>query len=55
MVEDAEQKDMRLRQLGKKYFPEGYDMEADMQRNAARTLVLAFQIEHCTGKRVREK
>lgn len=55
VVEDAEQKNMRLRQLGKKYFPEGYDMEADMQRNAARALVLAFQIEHCTGKRVREK
>ena len=55
VVEDAEEKDKRLRQLGKKYFPEGYDMEADMQRNAARAVVLAFRIEHCTGKRVREK
>lgn len=46
---------MRLRLLGEKYFPEGYDMESDMQRNAARAVVLAFRVEHCTGKRVREK
>ena len=55
LVEDAKEKDLRLRQLGKKYFPEGYDVEADMQRNAAHAVVLAFRIEHCTGKRVREK
>ena len=55
VVEDVEEKNMRLRLIGKKYFPEGYDMEADMQRNAARALVLAFRIEHCSGKRVREK
>ncbi len=55
IVEEAEEKDKRLRQLGKKYFPEGYDMELDMQRNAARAVVLAFHIEHCTGKRVKEK
>lgn len=30
-------------------------MEADMQRNAARALVLVFSIEHMSGKRVREK
>ena len=55
VIEDDLEKDMRLRQLGKKYFPDGYDMESDMQRNAARAVVLAFTIEHYSGKRVREK
>lgn len=55
ILQDAAEKDRFLRQLGAKYFPEGYDMEADMQRNAARALVLVFSIEHMSGKRVREK
>ena len=55
ILEDEEEKDRRLRQLGSKYFPEGYDLETDMQRNAPRALVLEFSIEHMTGKRVREK
>lgn len=42
-------------QLGAKYFPDGYDIETDMQRNAARALVLVFTIEHMSGKRVKEK
>ncbi|MBO6169884.1 MAG: pyridoxamine 5'-phosphate oxidase family protein [Bacteroidales bacterium] len=55
VLEDEAEKDSYLRQLGAKYFPDGYDIEADMQRNAARALVLAFTIEHMSGKRVREK
>jgi nitroimidazol reductase NimA-like FMN-containing flavoprotein (pyridoxamine 5'-phosphate oxidase superfamily) len=55
VIEDEQEKDRRLRQLGQKYFPDGYDMESDLQRNAGHALVLAFRIEHCTGKRVREK
>ena len=54
-LEDEAEKDSRLRQLGAKYFPDGYDMEADMQRNAPRALILVFSIEHMSGKRVREK
>ena len=55
ILEDEAEKDRRLRQLGAKYFPDGYDIESDMQRNALRALVLAFTIEHMSGKRVREK
>ena len=55
VLEDEAEKDSYLRQLGAKYFPDGYDIEADMQRNAARALVFAFTIEHMSGKRVREK
>ena len=52
--EDAERLAM-LRKLGSKYFPEGYDMEADMVKNAPRAAMLDFSIEHMSGKRVREK
>ena len=38
-----------------KYFPGGYDIEADMVKNAPRALVLALTIEHMSGKHVREK
>lgn len=55
LVEDADEKDQRLRQLGGKYFPDGYDIDADMLKNAPRTELLEFSIEHFTGKRVREK
>jgi len=52
---DGQQKDSCLRALGRKYFPQGYDLEGDMKRNAPRAEVLEFTIEHMTGKRVREK
>ena len=48
-------KDKYLRLLGGKYFPEGYDIEKDMVKNASRANVLEFTIEHFTGKSVREK
>ena len=52
--DDAERLAM-LRKLGSKYFPEGYDMEADMTKNGPRAAMLDFEIEHMSGKRVREK
>lgn len=55
ILEDEKEKDNYLRQLGAKYFPDGYDIESDMQRNAPRAIVLVFTIEHMSGKRVREK
>ena len=55
IMEDEPQKDVFLRQIGAKYFPAGYDIETDMQRNAPRALVLEFDVEHISGKRVREK
>lgn len=55
IMEDDAEKDKYLRLLGAKYFPEGYDIEKDMANNAPRANVLEFTIEHCTGKRVREK
>jgi nitroimidazol reductase NimA-like FMN-containing flavoprotein (pyridoxamine 5'-phosphate oxidase superfamily) len=54
-VEDAALADAKLRLLGKKYFPEGYDLEGDMKSNAPNALVLAMKIEHVSGKRVKEK
>ena len=51
---DAHERIQRLRQLGSKYFPEQYDLEGDLQRNGPRAEVLEFQIEHLSGKRVKE-
>ena len=44
-----------LRQLGERYFPPTEDIEADIERNKNRVAVLALEIEHLSGKRVREK
>lgn len=54
IVEDQEERMEILKILGKKYFPEGYDMERDLAMNAHRAAVLCFTIEHVTGKRVKE-
>jgi len=54
-VSDPAEHERLLRTLGKKYFPEGYDIDADMIKNAPRALVLELTIEHMTGKHVREK
>ena len=54
-ISDQAEHDRLLRLLGAKYFPEGYDIDADMVRNAPRALVLELTIEHMTGKHVREK
>ena len=52
--EDRERTE-RLRSLAGKYFPVGYDTEADILRNGPNAVVLAFTIEHISGKAVREK
>lgn len=54
-ISDQAEHDKLLRLLGAKYFQEGYDIDADMVRNAPRALVLELAIEHMTGKHVREK
>lgn len=54
-VDDGVRKDALLRQLGAKYFPQGYDLEGDMAKNAPRAEVLELRIEHLSGKRVKEK
>ena len=55
VVSDEAERRARLRQLGAKYFPEGYDIDGDMTKNAPRAAVLDFTVEHMSGKRVREK
>ena len=54
-VSENEEKDRLLRLIGAKYFPEGYDIESDMAKNAGNALILEIQIDHLTGKHVREK
>lgn len=55
IVDDASRANALLRRLGAKYFPQGYDMEGDMLKNAPHAFVLGMRIEHMSGKRVREK
>ncbi|MED9996406.1 MAG: pyridoxamine 5'-phosphate oxidase family protein [Paludibacteraceae bacterium] len=54
IIEDQDERMEILKSLGKKYFPEGYDMEKDLKMNAHRAAVLCLAIEHITGKRVKE-
>ena len=54
VVEDQDERMEILKTLGKKYFPEGYDMEKDLRINAHRAAVLCLSIDHMTGKRVKE-
>jgi nitroimidazol reductase NimA-like FMN-containing flavoprotein (pyridoxamine 5'-phosphate oxidase superfamily) len=55
IVADERERMDRLRSLAGKYFPAGYDTETDILRNGPRAEVLAFTIEHISGKAVREK
>ena len=55
IVSDDAQRLQGLRILGQKYFPQGYDMEADIVKNGPRAALLDFTIEHMSGKQVREK
>lgn len=54
-VADEAERHARLLSLAQKYFPEGYDIEADITHNGPRAEILEFTIEHLTGKAVREK
>ena len=55
IVTDEAEHTARLRQFGAKYFPEGYDIDSDMMKNGPRAAVLDFEVEHISGKRVKEK
>lgn len=55
IVEDPARKNAHLRLLGTKYFPQDYDIEADMAQDGPNAFILELQIEHMSGKRVREK
>jgi len=54
-VRDEREIDRLLRLIGAKYFPEGYDLEEDMAKNARNALILEITIDHMSGKHVREK
>ena len=54
-VMDEKEKDRLLRLIGAKFFPEGYDMEGDMAKNARNALIQEITIDHMSGKHVREK
>jgi nitroimidazol reductase NimA-like FMN-containing flavoprotein (pyridoxamine 5'-phosphate oxidase superfamily) len=55
IIDDPVTKDVKLRLLGAKYFPESYDISADMAQSAPNAVVLELEIEHLSGKHVREK
>ena len=55
VIDDEGERLCRLRQLGRKYFPEGYDLESEISHSGPNAVVLKFEIEHFTGKRVKEK
>ena len=44
-----------LRAIGAKFFPEEYDLDGDMVKNARNALILEITIDHMSGKHVREK
>ena len=55
VLEDAEERITRLRQLGQKYYPDAESVESEIERDAARAVVLELTPAHITGKRVHEK
>ena len=55
IVTDDTERITRLRQLGSKDVPDGYDIDSDMMKNGPRAAVLDFEIEHLSGKQVKEK
>lgn len=55
VVDDEETKLRVLWSMAGKYFPADYDTEGDIARSFARVAVLRFEIEHLSGKAVREK
>lgn len=54
-VSDEENRNRLLRLLGGKYLPTKEMLEDEMRQAAARAAVLDLEIEHMTGKRIREK
>ena len=54
-ITDEVEKTQKLRLLGNKYFPDREMTEKDIEKNAARCLVIELCIEHMTGKHVHER
>ena len=54
IVEDEEVKIDRLRKLGRKYYPTPEGVEIEIEKFAAKALVLKLSMEHVTGKLVNE-
>ena len=54
-VSEEKEKNRLLRLIGAKFFPEGYDIEGDMAKNAGNALILGITIDHMSGKHVRKK
>ncbi|MBR0287078.1 MAG: hypothetical protein IJQ96_08685 [Bacteroidales bacterium] len=52
---DLKAQNKTVRQIGAKYYPEGYDLERDMAKNARNALTMGITIDHMSGKHVREK
>ena len=55
IVADERERVDRLRSLAGKYFPDSHDTESDILHNGPKAEILAFTIEHVSGKAVREK
>jgi nitroimidazol reductase NimA-like FMN-containing flavoprotein (pyridoxamine 5'-phosphate oxidase superfamily) len=54
IIGNEDERAKRLRQLGEKYFPDGYNIDAELINNGSRVAVLDLKIDHFTGKRVKE-
>lgn len=54
-VKDEVLKNRVLLGLSERFFPEGYDIESDMKKNGPKTDIIEIEIEHMSGKRVKEK
>lgn len=44
-----------LRKLGNKYYPTPDDVDAEISKDGAKTLLVRINIEHMTGKKIHEK
>lgn len=55
VVSDEVERLDKLRKLGLKYYPSADEVEEEIRRDMKRALLLRFDIEHMSGKRVHEK
>lgn len=54
-IDEPELQEERLRSLGLKYYPTPEGVEEELKQDASHAQILAFDIEHMTGKLVKEK
>lgn len=55
IVEDEREVMKALHMMADKYFPDDYDTERDIARNLNKVRILALEVDHMTGKFIREK